>query len=176
MTRLDKPGIIFSVAGGALNQTIDEQTKKCFKLGLMRAAKSTDSWIVTRGTDVGVMQVIGDIIDENMSAQDLKVFGITNYKHVKEFLDQKTNSRFESKVSLNSNHSFFILIDNIDEKTDEISIRNYLLNIIKVNLKVPMILIVLEGGLDTIKTIYYALKDKIPIILMAVRLTEMWLF
>ena len=84
-----KPKIILSITGGAENFTIDEATKSAFKLGLLKAAKSTNSWIITGGTDVGVMKLVGDMINEDLSAKDLTVVGIASYKRLKDFFNNK---------------------------------------------------------------------------------------
>ena len=70
--------------------------------------------------------------------------------------------------SLNSSHSSFILVDN--PKGDEIDFRLDFERHIKTDLRIPMVLIVLEGGKGTLKTILGALKYQIPVILVAVSL------
>ena len=79
-----EPKIILSITGGARNFTIDEATKSAFKRGLLKAAKSTNSWIITGGSDVGVMKLVGDMINEDLSAKDLTVIGVSSDKRLKE--------------------------------------------------------------------------------------------
>ena len=72
--------------------------------------------------------------------------------------------------SLNSSHSSFILVDNPNPNGDEIDFRLRFEHYIKTDLRIPMVLIVLEGGKGTLKTIKGAMDDQIPVILVAVSL------
>ncbi len=76
----------------------------------------------------------------------------------------------KQRVFLNPNHSSFILVDNCstDEFTVEINFRTNLENKIKGMFKIPMVLIVVEGGVGTLNTIKNALTSETPIILVAV--------
>ena len=97
-----KPKMILSVTGGAKRFTIDENTKTAFKRGLVKVAKTTDSWIISGGTDVGVMRLVGDAIDEDLCAQDLTVLGIACLRRiaVKQKMTQPQALKNE-KVTLN---------------------------------------------------------------------------
>ena len=53
----------------------------------------------------------------------------------------------QPKNCLNSNHNSFIIVDNVE---NEINLRTALEAQIKVELKIPMVLIVLEGGHGTL--------------------------
>lgn len=55
---LESPNLIISITGGAIDFTINEGTKKAFKKGLIKAAKTTDAWIVTGGTNFGCMRLV----------------------------------------------------------------------------------------------------------------------
>ena len=76
---LPRPKMILSVTGGAQQFSIDEDTKTAFKLGLMKTAKTTDAWIITGGTNTGVMRLVGDAVAEDLNAQDLTVLGIASW-------------------------------------------------------------------------------------------------
>jgi transient receptor potential cation channel subfamily M protein 2 len=76
---LPKPKMILSVTGGAQQFSIDEDTKTAFKLGLMKAAKTTNAWIISGGTNKGVMRLVGDAVAEDLNAQDLTVLGIASW-------------------------------------------------------------------------------------------------
>lgn len=45
----------------------------------MKAAKSTNTWIISGGTDKGVMRLIGDAVAEDLHATDLTVLGIATW-------------------------------------------------------------------------------------------------
>ena len=55
---INKPQLIISVTGGAKNFKLPQKTKAAFKLGLIKAAKSTSSLIITGGTNTGVMKLV----------------------------------------------------------------------------------------------------------------------
>ncbi len=76
---LPKPNLILSVTGGAKQFSADEDIQTAFKLGLMKAAKTTNAWIITGGTNTGVMKLVGDAIAEDLNAEDLTVLGIASY-------------------------------------------------------------------------------------------------
>jgi len=50
------------VTGGAKNFTIPHRIKKAFKEGLVKAAASTGAWIITGGTNTGVMRLVGEAV------------------------------------------------------------------------------------------------------------------
>lgn len=50
--------------------------KKAFKRGLMKAAESTDSWIITHGFNSGVTKMVGEAVAENTFGTKLITIGI----------------------------------------------------------------------------------------------------
>ena len=79
--RLEKPKLVISVTGGALNFTMKPKLKDVFRKGLVKAALSTDAWISTGGTNAGVMRHVGEAI-QNYSLNPNKkivVLGIANW-------------------------------------------------------------------------------------------------
>ena len=102
-TVLPNPKMILSVTGGAKKFQVAENIKNAFKIGLMKAAKTTDSWIISGGTDVGVMRLVGDAIEENPHAQDLVVLGIASYNRVKKGGNNFTNTVRKNKTFCFSN-------------------------------------------------------------------------
>ena len=50
---LPMPKLILSITGGAQNFSIPHKIKKAFKEGLVKAAATTGSWIITGGTNTG---------------------------------------------------------------------------------------------------------------------------
>ena len=93
---LPKPKMILSVTGGAKQFSIDEDTKTAFKLGLMKTAKTTNAWIITGGTNTGVMRLVGDAVAEDLNAQDLTVLGIASWDVL--HLEKTWFTRFQSKL------------------------------------------------------------------------------
>jgi hypothetical protein len=76
------PQLLISVTGGAKNFSIDKKTKNAFMRGLVKAAKTTDSWIISGGTNVGVMRLVGDAIEKDINGQFLPVIGVASYKRL----------------------------------------------------------------------------------------------
>ena len=58
----ERPEILISVTGGAGSLNIDRKMREQFGRGLVRAAEQACIWLVTGGTDSGVMQLVGDAI------------------------------------------------------------------------------------------------------------------
>lgn len=78
---LDAPKLLISVTGGAQHFSLPFASRKAFKLGLAKTASSTKSWIITGGTDFGVMKLIDEAAAEwrNMSIVEFFVLGITTF-------------------------------------------------------------------------------------------------
>ena len=169
--------MILSVTGAAKKFQVAEKIKNAFKIELMKAAKTTDSWIISGGTDVGVMRLVGDAIEENPHAQDLVVLGIASYQRIDPIGKIFPNTDGFSCIkynpskpenSLNSSHSSFIMVDEPDG--NEIDFRIKFEQYMKTKFGIPMVLIVLAGGKGTLKTILGALEYRIPVIVVAVSL------
>lgn len=78
---LPPPKLIISVTGGAQKFTLPSATRKAFKRGLAKAAGSTGSWIITGGTEHGVMRLVGEAVAEErvQRGRDLVVLGIATW-------------------------------------------------------------------------------------------------
>ena len=59
---LKKPKLLISVTGGAKSFNMKAKLKEAFRRGLMKAARSTGAWIVTGGTNTGVMKHVGEAV------------------------------------------------------------------------------------------------------------------
>ncbi len=80
---LSTPKLILSVTGGAQNFTIPHRMKKAFKEGLIKAAATTGAWIITGGTNTGVMRLVGEAVAEEYpkysSDTELTVLGVATW-------------------------------------------------------------------------------------------------
>ena len=76
---LTKPQLILSVTGGAQKFTLPYRMKKAFKRGLVKAAASTGAWIITGGTNTGVMRLVGEAVAEEFQDNKLTVLGIATW-------------------------------------------------------------------------------------------------
>nr|QHX41567.1 transient receptor potential cation channel subfamily M member 3-like [Octopus vulgaris] len=184
---LDLPKLLITVHGGILNFDLQPKLKRVFRKGLLKAAKTTGAWIVTGGTNTGVTRHVGDAISDLTTKAKNKVvaIGIASWGIVenKELLigsdkivpyhcvsSPKTNC-----AVLNSNHSYFLLIDNgtVGKYGGEILLRKKLEKYIsqqKICINsgvkgrgVPVICVVLEGGANTIRSVLEYVTDSPPI-------------
>ena len=62
--RLPQPSVIISVTGGARELGLKKEQKEAFMEGLMTAVRTTRAWVVTGGTDGGVMKLVGETMNE----------------------------------------------------------------------------------------------------------------
>ena len=79
---LSRPHLIISVIGGGEKLVIPHRMKNAFKRGLVKAAASTDAWIITGGRNVGVMRLVGEAIADEFLACKLTVLGIATWGSV----------------------------------------------------------------------------------------------
>jgi len=108
---LSVPKLILSVTGGAQNFTIPHRMKKAFKEGLIKVAATTGAWIITGGTNAGVMRLVGEAVAEEYpkysSDTELTVLGIATWgkiamrekleKAVKTLSDKTTETNVKTK-------------------------------------------------------------------------------
>ncbi|KAK3607584.1 hypothetical protein CHS0354_034632 [Potamilus streckersoni] len=58
--RMQKPNLLISVTGGAEKCNIESELIDAFQYELIKAANSTDAWIITGGTYTGVTKHVGE--------------------------------------------------------------------------------------------------------------------
>ncbi len=169
--KIPKPKFILSIIGGSDYFEIDYETEKAFKIGLMKAAKISDTWIITAGIDDGVMRLVGDAVDEDSNSSNLTVLGITSrkkvygsYPQLKLISDIDTND--SNRKLLNRNHSSFIFVEN--EDGNEIDYRIELENYIQKTLNIQIFKIVVNGNYDTLENIESSIERNLPIMIVAV--------
>ena len=97
---LSRPKLIISVTGGAKKFSMPHRMKKAFKCGLIKAAVSTGAWIITGGTNNGVMRLVGEAVADELDKYNtnLPVIGIATWG--------KINMR--SKLIRNSRNSYLV--------------------------------------------------------------------
>ncbi len=77
---MNLPKLIISVTGGAKNFQIPQNIKNAFKLGLIKAATSTNTLIITGGTHTGVMKLVGEAVVESIvDLSKVTVLGIATF-------------------------------------------------------------------------------------------------
>lgn len=94
---LPKPQLILGVTGGAQKFTIPNRMKKAFKRGLIKTAETTGAWIISGGTNAGVMRLVGEAVADEFkynSQQKLVVLGIASWGKI------ALRDEMKAKVSL----------------------------------------------------------------------------
>ena len=137
--KLRKPHLIISITGRRKNFLISNQMKKSFQRGLVESTKNFDSWIITNGSNIGVSKLVGEAISNKVNNTKTKLIGILNWQTVAFRNDLETrNRRIDQKniiyglrqmnktnenecnkdVRLDSNHKYFLLIDDESETSE----------------------------------------------------------
>uniref|UniRef100_A0A8C0ZV95 Transient receptor potential cation channel subfamily M member 2 n=1 Tax=Castor canadensis TaxID=51338 RepID=A0A8C0ZV95_CASCN len=190
---LDVPNLLISVTGGAKNFNMKLRLKSIFRRGLVKVAQTTGAWIITGGSHAGVMKQVGEAVrDFSLSSSykegEVITIGVATWGtiHNREglvhpmggfpaeyLLDEEGQGNL---TCLDSNHSHFILVDDgtHGQYGVEISLRTKLEKFISeqtkerggVAIKIPIVCVVLEGGPGTLHTIYNAITNGTPCVIV----------
>lgn len=76
--KLERPELILSITGAAQNFNIIEKVRSTFKESLIKAAKTTNAWIISGGTNYGVMRLVGEAMKEDLYP-NIPVIGIATW-------------------------------------------------------------------------------------------------
>ncbi|GFR76765.1 transient receptor potential cation channel subfamily M member 2-like [Elysia marginata] len=152
---MEKPNLLISVTGGAKNFSMKTRLREVFRRGLMKAALSTGAWIVTGGSNAGVMKHVGEAVrDFGLTAEGrVMTIGIASWGAV------------QNKEHLIAPESFKTLkllpYGTLD--TLEVNTVNFLT---PDAVAVPVCLLVLEGGPGSLETVYSALSSGTPTVVI----------
>ena len=124
--QMPKPEVLITITGGAQDFKMDTELRVAFGDGLAAAASSARAWIITGGTDTGVMKLVGDAMHErgvNVPVLGIAPWGAINERHI---LDEAVGkvascSRIAPSADgalLNPYHSHFVLVDDGTEKSE----------------------------------------------------------
>ncbi|XP_031442375.1 transient receptor potential cation channel subfamily M member 2 [Clupea harengus] len=191
--KLRPPNLLISVTGGAKNFYMRTELKNKFRRGLIKVAQSTGAWIITGGTHAGVMKHVGMAVrDYTLSSSSVKgeivAIGVATWGTVHKrkslihpegcfpadyTLDEQTQGHLSC---LDSNHSHFLLVDDgtHDRYGVEIGLRSRLEKLIaeqslgnrESHVKIPVVCVVLDGGQGTLNTIYNAMLNSTPCVIL----------
>ena len=139
--RLTRPSVILSVTGAAASLSLDSQLEAAYVKGLATAAQSTRSWIITGGSDAGVMALTGKVMSSlgtGTPCIGIAPYGAVMYKEklvrdpkpesgggtkggnkVKYWKQDKPKigpNGFPVETAIDANHTHFVLVDN-EKKT-----------------------------------------------------------
>nr|XP_031316590.1 transient receptor potential cation channel subfamily M member 2 isoform X1 [Camelus dromedarius]XP_031316591.1 transient receptor potential cation channel subfamily M member 2 isoform X1 [Camelus dromedarius]XP_031316592.1 transient receptor potential cation channel subfamily M member 2 isoform X1 [Camelus dromedarius]XP_031316593.1 transient receptor potential cation channel subfamily M member 2 isoform X1 [Camelus dromedarius] len=191
---LDDPNLLISVTGGAKDFNMKPRLKSIFRRGLVKVAQTTGAWIITGGSHTGVMKQVGEAVrDFSLSSSynegEVVTIGIATWGtvHNRDSLIHPTGS-FPAEyimdeegqghlTCLDRNHSHFILVDDGTHGRYgvEIPLRAKLEKFISeqtkerggVTIRIPLVCVVLEGGPGTLHTIYNAITNGTPCVIVA---------
>ncbi|KAM3835803.1 LOW QUALITY PROTEIN: transient receptor potential cation channel subfamily M member 2 [Vipera latastei] len=189
---LDIPNLLISVTGGAKNFSMKMRLKNMFRQGLAKVVQTTGAWIITGGSHTGVMKQVGEALQDFILSSTYKgeivAIGIAAWGtiHNRNSLICQTGSfpaeyildeEAQGSLScLDSNHSHFILVDDgtHGKYGVEIPLRTKLEKYISeqtkvkegVAIKIPIVCVVLEGGPGTLDTIYNAINNGTPCVIV----------
>ncbi|XP_067834560.1 transient receptor potential cation channel subfamily M member 2, partial [Heptranchias perlo] len=190
---LNPPHLLISVTGGAKNFHLKPDLRFMFRRGLIKVAKSTGAWIITGGSNAGVMKHVGETVrhckmtssprERQIVAIGIASWGIVHNRESLVGAQGKFPVRYsmdeanQGKLScLDHNHSHFILVDNGTHGRygAEIPLRTQLEKYISkqtmgtedVGIEIPIVCVVLEGGPGTLNTIYNAVSNGTPCVIV----------
>ncbi|XP_066912898.1 transient receptor potential cation channel subfamily M member-like 2 isoform X3 [Clytia hemisphaerica] len=176
--KIDEPQLLISVTGGAKSFNMDPRLKQQFASGLVKVANTPGAWVITGGTNTGVMKHVGEALQGATKCLiGIATYGIvTNKDHLLESERNNFGGKFKYNVAsslveqgafLDHNHTHFLLVDNgtTGKFGVEIPFRSALEEYI-VQEKVPSVLLVLEGGVGTIGTVLGSLKSGVPAVII----------
>lgn len=97
MWDLEVPRLILSVIGGAGNMgEIEAQVETHFCRGIVNAAMQTGGWVITGGTDSGVMGLVGKAMHKHDSRRLVPCIGVTSWRALR--------SRWRAQLEEVENH------------------------------------------------------------------------
>ena len=100
--KLKNPKLLISVTGSALNFQMKPNLRSVFRRGIAQAAKSTSAWILTGGTNAGVMKHVGQSIfeysawredDDDNNNFDVPLIGFATYETLHEGIRCRIDDR-----------------------------------------------------------------------------------
>ena len=136
-----------------------------FDRGLVSAATSAKAWLITAGSDTGVMRLVGQAIGKQDVALPLiGIFpwGVTNGRERLAGTVGKEASYAGSRANidgapLNASHTHFVLVDNGKEGRaawgSEINLRAGVEAMVANTKNVPIVQLVVQGGPGTLATV-----------------------
>ncbi|KAM7380643.1 hypothetical protein PAMP_003923 [Pampus punctatissimus] len=190
--KLSPPKLLISVTGGAKNFYLKTHLKKAFHRGLIKVAQTTGAWIITGGTHAGVMKHVGQAVREyalSSSSMDVQIvaigvatWGIIHNRDVLVHSEgcfpayYSTDIKSQGQLScLDANHTHFLLVDDgtHGKYGVEIELRSCLEKCISrkklvkdSKVTIPVVCVVLDGGPGTLNTIFNAMLNGTPCVIL----------
>ncbi|GMT24127.1 hypothetical protein PFISCL1PPCAC_15424 [Pristionchus fissidentatus] len=179
--RMKAPKLIITIHGGITDFDLQPKLGRALRRGIVKAAESTDTWIVTSGMNQGAVRHISEAIEDLSGSRKNKTchsIGIAPWGLVKKRnrlvgenirVKYNMNPYMTGKFrELNDSHSHFLLVDNgtVGRYGAEIVLRRRLETLLAVG-NVPVVCIVIEGGAFSIKVVhdYLTTSPLIPVVI-----------
>ncbi|KAJ8028966.1 Transient receptor potential cation channel subfamily M member 3 [Holothuria leucospilota] len=189
------PKLLVEVTGGTKDFSLHPELVRQFRKSIVRVAVTTGAWILTGGTNTGVMKHVGEALRDHSrrSRNKITALGVVSWGTVenRESLedDSLTSSSNRAKTyrltstgesegaSLDPNHTHFILVDNgtVNKYGVELPLRSRLEKLISHQSLypgseqcVPIVCLVLEGGINTISVVLQNVSQDPPIPIVVV--------
>lgn len=70
------PSLLLSITGGAANFDLPLGLLQEVRKGIIQVAVSKNAWIITGGTNCGVMKLMGEIVRDSKGSHPLPLIGI----------------------------------------------------------------------------------------------------
>ncbi|XP_041858356.1 transient receptor potential cation channel subfamily M member 2 isoform X1 [Melanotaenia boesemani] len=190
--KLSPPNLLISVTGGAKNFYLKSRLKSMFHRGLIKVAQTTGAWIITGGTNTGVMKHVGQAVRDYALSSSMQskivaigvaTWGVIHNRDVMVnpkgcfpahyVMDIQGQGR---QSCLDNNHTHFLLVDDgtHGHYGVEIELRSHLEKFIsgkrlgnkECSLTIPVVCVVLDGGPGTLNTIYNAMLNGTPCVIL----------
>uniref|UniRef100_A0A8C8FL45 Transient receptor potential cation channel subfamily M member 2 n=2 Tax=Oncorhynchus TaxID=8016 RepID=A0A8C8FL45_ONCTS len=191
--KLPPPNLFISVTGGAKNFYMKPHLTALFRRGLIKVAQTTGAWIITGGTHAGVMKHVGQAVREyvlssgSMEGQIVAIgvatWGAIHNRRPLVHLEGRFPAHYSLDMQsqghlscLDNNHSHFLLVDDGTHGCYgvEIELRSRLERLIsqqplgnrESGVRIPVVCVVLNGGPGTLSTIYGAMLNRTPCVIL----------
>ncbi|XP_029557806.1 transient receptor potential cation channel subfamily M member 2 isoform X2 [Salmo trutta] len=191
--KLPPPNLLISVTGGAKNFYMKPHLTALFRRGLIKVAQTTGAWIITGGTHAGVMKHVGRAVREyvlssgSMERQIVSIgvatWGAIHNRRPLVHLEGRFPAHYSLDMQsqghlscLDNNHSHFLLVDDGTHGRYgvEIELRSRLERLIsqqplgnrESGVRIPVVCVVLNGGPGTLSTIYGAMRNRTPCVVL----------
>ena len=175
--QLEFPKLIISVHGGIANFGLQPKLKQALKQGLIKVVNTSHIWIITAGTDTGVVKHIGDILKDilpnssiNIVAIGIAPWGVVNERE--SLIGQGVEvPYFSNQRTINSGHSFNRFLSrhkseisvgfDLKAKVMDVTIEERIT--LQNHHSIPLVCLIVEGGTNTIQTVLVNVHDKPPV-------------
>ncbi|KAK0151528.1 Transient receptor potential cation channel subfamily M member 2 [Merluccius polli] len=191
--KLAPPNLLISVTGGAKNFYLRAHLKSMFHRGLIKVAETTGAWIMSGGSHAGVMKYVGQAVrDHALSSRStqgqivaigMATWGTVHNRRALVQAEGQHLAQYPMDIQgqgqltcLDNNHTHFLLVDDGTHGCYgvEIELRSRLEKLISQqplgnsenDLKIPVVCVVLDGGPGTLNTIFNAMLNGTPCVIL----------